>query len=40
MRKVVSDIPVTHLEGRSYVIPKGHFVLAAPGVLWQVWRRR
>jgi sterol 14-demethylase len=32
MRKVVSDIPVTHLEGRSYVIPKGHFVLAAPGV--------
>lgn len=32
MRKVISDLPVTHLEDRSYVVPKGHFVLAAPGV--------
>lgn len=25
-------MPVTHLEGRSYVIKKGEFLLAAPGV--------
>jgi sterol 14-demethylase len=32
MRKVVSDLPVTHLEGKQYVIKAGEFVLAAPGV--------
>lgn len=32
MRKVVADMPVTHLEGKQYVIKKGEFVLAAPGV--------
>lgn len=32
MRKVVDDMPVTHLEGKSYVIKKGEFLLAAPGV--------
>jgi len=32
MRKVVSDMPVTHLKDSSYVIPKGYYVLAAPGV--------
>lgn len=37
MRKVISDIPVpTSLsapsESGSYVIPKGHFVMACPGV--------
>lgn len=32
MRKVVDDMPVSHLEGKSYVIKKGEFVLAAPGV--------
>lgn len=32
LRKVVSDMPVTHLEGKQMVIPKGQYVLAAPGV--------
>ncbi|KAK9893592.1 cytochrome P450 [Cystobasidium minutum MCA 4210] len=32
MRKVVDDMPVTHLEGKQYVIKKGEYVLAAPGV--------
>lgn len=31
-RKVVSDIPVTHIEGKNYVIPSGNYLLAAPGV--------
>ncbi|KAJ9110714.1 hypothetical protein QFC22_006692 [Naganishia vaughanmartiniae] len=48
MRKVISDIPVPNSlsspkqsENSSYVIPKGHFVLASPGVaqmdplIWQ-----
>ncbi|WWC93972.1 hypothetical protein V866_000810 [Kwoniella sp. B9012] len=45
-RKVISDIPVppslaAPAENSSYVIPKGHFILAAPGVsqmdplIWQ-----
>lgn len=32
MRKVISDIPVTHIPGKEMVIPKGNFILAAPGV--------
>lgn len=32
IRKVSSDLPVTHIEGRQYVVPKGYYVLAAPGV--------
>lgn len=41
MRKVVDDMPVSHLEGKSYVIKKGEFVLAAPGVTQvdpQIWK--
>ena len=38
MRKVISDLPVPPTlaapskDGQAYVIPKGHFVMAAPGV--------
>ncbi len=39
MRKVISNIPVpsslsspSQLENASYVIPKGHFLMACPGV--------
>ena len=33
IRKVIADLPVTHLEGRQYVVPKGFYLLAAPGVI-------